>query len=293
MAFPKLISVVLCCHNGAKTLSDQLTALSKQTYADAWELIFVNDWSSDDSVAVALSFASQLPIRIVETNEPLGLARARNFGAAAAAGDVLLFCDDDDVADPEWIASYAAAARTTPAFGGHLEEHLLNPPSVQEWRYPVTPGRLPIAFGRVAVPVGCNCGVWASVFRDVGGFTGEFSKFGSGEEIDFFWRVQLAGYELRYVPTAVMHYRHRQTLKELARQSYRYGLGNAVLFRRFRHLGLQPTSTRTTLNRLAHIFRGMPKALVIPRNRGTWLRMTSYACGQAVGSMRNRVWYID
>lgn len=294
--FPELISVVLCCHNGMKTLEDQLISLEKQDYRGNWELVFVDDGSTDDSAAIAQSWSDRLPIRIVPTGQngsPVGLATARNIGGKAARGDVLLFCDDDDVADEGWISALAQAARESPAFGGFNEEDILNDPDVRGWRYPLTPGRLPIAFGRYPVPVGNNSGVWTSAFRDVGGFDAEFSEFGCGEEVDFFWRVQLAGHEVRYVPTAIMHIRHRNNMKGLLRQSYRYGRSNAVLHRRFRHLGLPETSARETLAVISRIARGIPKALVSRSRRGAWLRMTGFAGGQAVGSIRNRVWHVD
>ena len=293
MTRASLITVVLCCHNGARTLADQLAALASQDYEGRWELVFVNDRSTDASVSIASSWSDRLPIRIVDTEGDGGLADARNFGGKAAAGDVLLFCDDDDIADRGWISAFAQAAREAPAFGGFLEESVLNDSVVQGWRYPMTPGRLPIAFGLAQVPVGCNCGVSSSVFRDVGGFTAEFAQLGCGEDVDFFWRVQLAGHEVRYVPSAVMHIRHRQDLKSLVRQSYRYGFGNAVLYRRFRHLGIQRTSAMETFRVVARVARGIPGALTSTRKRGAWLRMTSYACGQAVGSIRNRVWHLD
>jgi len=293
---PDLVSVVLCCHNGARTLADQLSALAKQDYGGRWELIFVDDCSTDESVSIAESWSERLPIRIVPTGQggnPVGLASARNVGGNAARGELLLFCDDDDVADEGWISAFAQAARESAAFGGFNEEDLLNDPSVRGWRYPWTPGRLPIAFGRVPVPVGNNSGVWRSAFQQVGGFDPEFSEFGSGEEVDFFWRVQLAGHQVQYVPTAIMHVRHRNSLKALVRQAYRYGLSSAVLFRRFRHVGLPATSGLGTLAVLVRIARGVPKALVSQRKRGAWLRMTSFAYGQAVGGFRNRVWHVD
>jgi glycosyltransferase involved in cell wall biosynthesis len=291
---PDLVSVVLCSHNGAGTLPDQLAALASQDYPGAWELVFVDDRSTDASVSIAESWSDRLPIRIVSTapaGDPVGLARARNVGGHAARGDVLLFCDDDDVADPAWITSFAQAAPESTAFGGYIEEELLNDRVARDWRFAWTPGRLPTAFDRVEVPLGGNSGVWSSAFREVGGFDSDLSY--SGEEVDFYWRLQLAGHDVRYVPDAVMHVRHRGGLRALARQSYRYGLGNAAVYARFHHLGLPRTSARQTLGVVAKIARGVPKALVSRRKRGAWLRMTSFACGQAMGSARHRVWHLD
>jgi glycosyltransferase involved in cell wall biosynthesis len=293
-SFPSLPSVVLCSHNGAATVHDQLAALANQTYAGEWELVFVDDASTDGSAAIAESWADRVPIRVVScglNGTAAGLARARNAGAEAARGDLLLFCDDDDVADPGWIQALVDAAPLSAVLGGFNEEERLNDPRIRGWRFAWTPGCLPVAFGVVTVPSGGNSAVWTDAFREVGGFDAEFSA--TGEEVDFYWRLHLAGHRARYVPEAIMHIRHRTTLSTLIRQSYRYGMGSAALFRRFRHQGLRQTSALQTLQALTRIARGIPKAVVFRRNRGAWLRMTSFACGQAVGSLRNRVWYVD
>jgi glycosyltransferase involved in cell wall biosynthesis len=293
MSSPSLISVILCCYNGAATLPHQLLALSEQDYTGNWELIFVDDSSTDESVAIADSFADRLPITILHTESNAGPARARNLGAVAAAGDVLLFCDHDDVADKGWVAAFAEAARVAAAFGGFLEEKLLNTSEIQEWRHATTPGRLPLALDTVPVPVSCNCGVWKEVFQEVVGFSEEYDAYRAGEDSDLFWRIQLAGYRVSYVPSAIVHYRHRNDLKGIMRQSFRYGMSTALLFRRFRHLGLRTQSKRNTLDRTVSIMRGIPKAVAMQRKRGPWLWMASYACGQMVGSLRHRVWYVE
>jgi glycosyltransferase involved in cell wall biosynthesis len=291
---PEVVSVVLCTHNGARTLSEQFSALERQTYAGEWELVLVDDCSTDGSAEIAEAWAHRLPIRMVECSHeggPGGLARARNAGASAARGDLLLFCDDDDVADLGWIEAFVAAAPEAAVLGGQNEEESLNDPRVRGWRFPWTPGRLPVAFGKVSVPSGGNSAIWSDVFTEAGGFDPEFSF--TGEEVEFYWRVQLAGHSVRYVPDAVMHIRHRAGMKALARQSYRYGVGSAAVFHRFRHLGLDGTSIMDTLGVFVRIARGVPKAILSRRRRGAWVRMVSFACGQAVGSVRLRVWNVD
>jgi glycosyltransferase involved in cell wall biosynthesis len=290
------VSVVLCTHNGAATIGEQLAALARQDYDGKWELVLVDDGSTDRTVEIAESWSGHLPLRVVPTTDSgaaVGLANARNVGGNAARGDVLLFCDDDDVADDGWITAFADAARECPALGGHNEEESLNDPVVQEWRYPNTPGRLPIAFGVRSTPLGNNCAVWRSVFHDVGGFDPVWDTFRAGEEFDFFLRLQQAGHEVRYVPDAIMHIRHRNSLRALRRQWYAYGRGTAALFARFEEeLGLRRTSVRQTLAVLVRLVRAVPKAIFSRARRGAWLRMTSFALGQAVGSVRAGVWHV-
>jgi GT2 family glycosyltransferase len=226
----------------------------------------------------------------VPTPDPGGQARARNVGSRAARGQLLVYCDADDIADPAWLENIVRAATGCGGVGGHLEEELLNDPVVRQWRPPMTNGGLPGAFGRVHVPVGANCAVWRHVFDEVGGF--EETLTFTGDEVDFFWRVQLAGHEVRYAPGAVMHYRHRDTLRGLRGQAYTYGRGNVAVFTRFQDVGLPTTSALETVRLIGPIVRGVPRALISRRHRGAWLRMASYFYGQVVESRRRRVWHL-
>ena len=98
-----LISLVLCCHNGARTVGEQLAALASRT-TRAVGARLRQRWLNDDSLAIADSWRDRLPFVPLCTNgggRPVGLASAKNVGGNAARGDVLLFCDEDDIADPK------------------------------------------------------------------------------------------------------------------------------------------------------------------------------------------------
>jgi hypothetical protein len=94
------------------------------------------------------------------------------------------------------------------------------------------------------------------------------------------------------VPDAVIHYRHRPGLRPLARQSYRYGIGNAELFHRFRSSGLEPSPFGALSGSIWRSLRGVPKAIVNPRKRGAWVVFVSYFAGQLVGGLRHRAIWI-
>ncbi len=292
----RLISVVLCCHNGARTLPEQLAALAEQDYTGPWELVFVNDASTDDSVAIAESWQDRLPLRTVSTNgggRPVGLSSAKNVGGNAARGEVLLFCDDDDVADPMWISALVDATREAAAAGGILSDELLNEPRVRAWRFAATPGQLQVAFKTLPFAPSGNCGIRTAVFRELGGFNDELAEFCCGEEVDFFIRLQLAGYELRYAPNAIMHYRHRDSLRHLARQWYRYGRVTTINYAHFRGRMALPRTTAGETVRFA--WAVVPHVVDLVRGnerRGRWIRLASFLAGEAVESVRLRVWHI-
>jgi GT2 family glycosyltransferase/glycosyltransferase involved in cell wall biosynthesis len=104
-----LISVVIPTRNRAPYLSSCLESLAAQTLpGDRYEVIVVNDGSTDDTAAVCASFVSRLRLRHLPI-EHAGISGAKNHGARAAGGWIVLFFDDDDVADPDLLLEHARA----------------------------------------------------------------------------------------------------------------------------------------------------------------------------------------
>jgi len=105
------ISVIIPVHNGAETLATCLEALTASTYP-ADECIVVNDGSTDGSDTRAATF----PVRVLDLRGgPFGAAYARNRGAEAASGEILLFLDADIAVAPDTLARVAAAFTGTSA----------------------------------------------------------------------------------------------------------------------------------------------------------------------------------
>jgi glycosyltransferase involved in cell wall biosynthesis len=92
-----LISVVIANYNGSKYLSETLESVIGQTYP-AWELIVVDDGSTDESVQVVRHFTDRFPgrIRLFQNEENKGVVYSRNRGADGTYGRYLAFLDADD-----------------------------------------------------------------------------------------------------------------------------------------------------------------------------------------------------
>lgn len=103
-----LFSIIIPCFNCANTIEATLASVQAQTVAD-WDVICVDDGSSDDTLAVLQRLArSESRLRILrQTNA--GPSRARNAAAAAAQGEFVAFLDADDMWLPEKLASVLAA----------------------------------------------------------------------------------------------------------------------------------------------------------------------------------------
>ncbi len=116
-----LVTVAICTWNRAPLLARTLTEFRKlQIPSDVeWELLVVNNNSTDDTPDVVELHARHLPLRCLFESKQ-GHCHARNCAIAVAAGELLLWTDDDVLVDPNWLAEYAAAARqwTDAAFFG-------------------------------------------------------------------------------------------------------------------------------------------------------------------------------
>ncbi len=97
--FDSLVSVVMPCYNGQDGLVDAVRSVQAQSYED-WELVVVDDGSSDGSWEILLRFAAIDSRIIVLKNEAkigVGPAEARNVALAKARGRYVAFLDCDDV----------------------------------------------------------------------------------------------------------------------------------------------------------------------------------------------------
>jgi glycosyltransferase involved in cell wall biosynthesis len=100
------ISVVVPCYNGGKFLDQLIASLAQQTFRD-FEVIVVNDGSTDPATKARLA-ALDPAIRLIH-QENRGLSAARNAGFAAAHADLVMDLDCDDQLEPTYLAETLAA----------------------------------------------------------------------------------------------------------------------------------------------------------------------------------------
>jgi glycosyltransferase involved in cell wall biosynthesis len=277
---------VVPLRNEAEHIGEQLGALQAQTYSGDWELVVVDNGSSDSTLEIVRDWAERLPdLQIIEAGDPPGINRARNVGIQAARGDFLAFCDGDDIAYPNWLESLVEAAGEYEVVGGWSEMDLLNGSEQLAW-CPWWSGRcLIFPYGFLPSICGGNLGVWTAVAREIG-FDEDF-RYGASD-VEFAWRIQLAGGRIGPAPDATVHYRLRTTLRDVMRQSYYYGKGGALLYSKFRQHGMSRNSAVQEWKRLARRF---PSAVRDRGRRGGWLRELALRVGRLVGSARRRVFY--
>lgn len=125
-------SIIIPVYNAETYLSEAVCSVTGQTFAD-FELVLVDDCSTDGSTGLAESFCSQDGrIRLIRMEENGGAAKARNAGIAAAEGRYLMFLDSDDAYEEGLLEALAAEISREPdvVLWGAAEEYLTEDGSV-------------------------------------------------------------------------------------------------------------------------------------------------------------------
>ena len=104
----KKISVIVPVYNVENYLDKCLTSLLAQTFTD-YEIILVNDGSTDSSPEICQRYATKYPDRVTSYTKPNGgLSDARNYGMRYATGEYLMFLDSDDYVEPDTLKNMYA-----------------------------------------------------------------------------------------------------------------------------------------------------------------------------------------
>jgi glycosyltransferase involved in cell wall biosynthesis len=185
--------------NAAEHVLEQVTALANQDAGGIdFEVIWVDNGSSDETLQlVSDSIREDDRMRVISAPEVRTSYFARNKGVAVAKGDLVLFCDADDVVDKRWIQSMATALADADVVGGFLKLDV-DTPAVAAGPF----------FGFLPAAPTANLGVRKGAFEAVGGFDGLMR---SGGDWAFCWRAQVQGFRFGFGPEAVVLYRRRKT----------------------------------------------------------------------------------
>lgn len=285
------VSVIIPLRNGAGTLGEQLKALAAQDYSGSWELIIADNGSTDDGPLLLEAWSHPSgTARVVDASRTPGVSFARNNGANAACGDLLIFCDSDDIVRPGWLAAMVSAARDFDMVGGALEVVTLNSFDARTARPDTQLSALSVGLGFLPYGIGANFSVTKQAFLEIGGWNEQYRA--GGDDIDFCWRGQYAGFRLGFSPDAVISYRYRDGLRPLTRQYYRYGMMEPLLYREHRSKGMPPRSWKQVLWSYWWFVLHIGDLWRSRASRHAWIRTLAYRAGRVRGSLRFRSVYL-
>lgn len=233
------VSVVIPAYNAEKTLGHQLQALNAQTELE-FDVVVCDNGSTDRTRVVVEGWDHAFrSLTWLRADGHKGAAHARNVGLEMTSTEMVLLCDADDAVSPGWVAAHVKALRFADATTGplHIVKHV-GQASGEEWNS----DSLPRAMNFLQYLPSCNAGFRRSAFAAIGGF--DESLWRGHEDVDFGWRLELAGFRLLHVPEAEIDYVQRSGLKETAKQQFRYGQAFAELYRKYRFFDIPGQSSR-------------------------------------------------
>jgi GT2 family glycosyltransferase len=221
-----LVSIIIVNYNGLRYLDDCLTSLLKQTYPRArWEVILVDNQSSDDSVE---HVATHYPwVQIVQLPKNLGFAAGNNQGYRHCRGELIALLNNDTVVEPEWLSALVAVMQEDAAIGGAASKILfrdqpntINSAGLNLYRdgRGGDRGFRQLDHGQYEEPADVFGACGASVLlrramlEDVGFFDDRFFMY--CEDLDLAWRAHFRGWRFRYTPQSVVYHVHCGTSEE-------------------------------------------------------------------------------
>jgi GT2 family glycosyltransferase len=193
------VSIVVPTCNRSARMMRLLEALADQEFAEPFEVVVVDDVSKDDTLARLHEAVGRhrFLLRVLPSTVNTGPAGARNRGWRSAAGELIIFVDDDCVPDPGWLGAMVeglseadvTVGRTRPP-GDQL--HLIGPFS----------NFLDIDHDQSFST--CNVAYRRTVLEKLEGFDDEAFTWPNGEDTDLGLRAVKAGFRDRYVPEALV-----------------------------------------------------------------------------------------
>lgn len=218
-----MLSIIVCTYNRDKYLYGALKCIAENGFpADAYEIILVNNMSTDNTEAECQRFGHDYPDvnfhYFVETSQ--GLSFARNRGIKESRGETLLFLDDDSYIQQDYLKNLQRQLNDHPeadAFGGKIDpifESGEAPKWLSKWNYSwvsaIDIGDKVCQFEGKAFPIGANMGIRKAMLEKTGVFNTQLGRskknLMGGEEKDLFERIQQQEGLIYYFPDVIVNH---------------------------------------------------------------------------------------
>lgn len=242
---PPQVSIIIPTRNRQHSLEETLLSADCLDYPrNKYEVVVIDDHSSDRTRAILAELKSSLsyPLRYDRLKEKKGISAARNLGMQMAKGRFFVFTDDDCLFQKYWLTSLLEPFRSTQvgAVGGldYAPEDATLFSKCVGYLFSSFIGTGGLRGGNMFklgkyYPKGCNM----AVRKEAIGKAGLFDELlGPGEEIELGYRIEKAGYQIRFAPKAFVWHKRRITLKAFLKKMFKIGYTRVVLARRHRGL---------------------------------------------------------
>jgi glycosyltransferase involved in cell wall biosynthesis len=245
------LSVVVCTYNRERFILDALQSLVEQhLHPDNFEIIIVDNNCTDNTRKICEEFISKNRLHsfkyITESNQ--GLSFARNRGYKEAKGDVVLYLDDDAVAEKNYLQTAKNFLDNNPdvsAIGGKIFPRYVDGEPKWMTKYNgglvgyIDHGNKQKEYDLDNYPPGSNMIIRKKMLEELGGFNTEIGRIGDkklgGEERDFFLRLRRTyNKKVIYLPDLIVHHvveKERLTPAFIKKISHGIGASERIRFK--------------------------------------------------------------
>ncbi len=227
-------SFIIPVYNRPREVQELFESLQAMEGDTPFEVVLVEDGSTEDASAVVAAFRNSLPISYL-VKENTGPGPSRNYGMQRARGNYFIILDSDIILPPEYLRRVVDSLneRYVDCFGGPDKAHPSFTPVQKSIDYVMTSFLTTggIRGGKAASkrfePRSFNMGLSARAFHDSGGF----GNIHPGEDPDLSIRLKKMGYSLALFPTAFVYHKRRISFKAFFRQVRKFGKVRPILNR--------------------------------------------------------------
>jgi len=228
-------SIIIPLYNRPQEIRELLETLTLQTYKH-FEVLVVEDGSTDDAAEIVNSFADKLNIKyFVKNNEGQGFTR--NFGFRHATGDYFIIFDSDCLIPEDYlqIVNDSLAENHLDAYGGPDDSHPSFTPIQKAISYAMTS---PFTTGGTRGskkgigqfhPRSFNMGISREVWEKAGGFI--ITRL--GEDIEYSIRIHSMGFKIGLIPEAKVYHKRRTNFLKFYQQLHFFGRARINVYKFF------------------------------------------------------------
>jgi cellulose synthase/poly-beta-1,6-N-acetylglucosamine synthase-like glycosyltransferase len=245
------ISVIVPVYNNEKIIAACLHALLEQDYPkDRYEVVVVDNNSTDKTKEIIQS----MPVKYLLEKDNQTSYAARNKGVRETESEIVAFIDADCIADKNWISRGVAPFSDTKV--GCVAGEVKNVAPTNDVESYICEKNVFIQMNQLNnsslthLLIG-NAFIRRSIFQEIGYFE---TKWVSGGDADYGIRIQReTSYKMHYAADAIVHHKHRSTLKSMFKQNVKWGYGSTLLQMKYPELRKE-FSLKQTVWKTYHFF---------------------------------------
>lgn len=236
-------SIIVPVYNRPKEIDELLDSLTKQNFKDDFEVVIVEDGSTEHSCEIIKNYNSNLDINYLSKNNT-GAGFSRNYGMERAKGNYFIVLDSDVILPYNYLKEVKnqLLINYTDAYGGpdaaHKSFSILQKAINYSMTSFLTTGGIrgkKTSFNKFQLR-SFNLGLSKTAFEKVNGF----SNMKTGEDIDLTFRLWKNNFETQLIEKAFVYHKRRTSIKQYLVQTYSFGKARPILNKKY------PNSSKIT-----------------------------------------------